>query len=282
MALRLNSSPRKKPFPSRSAVGDHPYGRRQTPAISSPKTRTKFSTSSLDISNLGLFLTIVTLIGAASATFLNPIMYVRTFLLNITPERLEAIRAGTLKEFGVSYNHESWPVFNYPKGSDLILDLVAKVERRIGETAEAEKIVFRERRRLSVHWRDCFTYYPMVMALLIFSISTQAFFRLHPFWRNASPIAPLFCLAIFHTTIMVIQLATLFANVKMHRGVDALFKKVCVTCLEDIEKTANHTLSVPMTYCMAPPTDYATIYLFTLFTNILTIFTFLDCIDSDT
>ncbi|CDI96815.1 hypothetical transcript [Echinococcus multilocularis] len=281
MALRLNSSPSRKALLPKSDFVDHPFVQRQTPTNTPPKSGAACCNSSLDISNFGLFLTIITLIGAAYATFFISIIHIRTFVLEVTSERLEAVRAGALNKFEVGIVHNSWPVYSYPKSADLILDLVTKAEMRLAETPNTAAFILGGRRRLSVHWRDCFTYYPMVMALLIFSISTQAFFRLHPFWRNASPICPLFCLAIFHTTIMIIQLAALFANVKMHRGVDALFKKVCVTCLEDIEKTINYTLAVPMTYCMAPPTDYSTIYLFTLFTSILSIFNFLDSIDSD-
>ncbi|KAL5105459.1 hypothetical protein TcWFU_004851 [Taenia crassiceps] len=201
MSLRLNPLPKKKRFLSKNTFSDNSFGQRQTPINTSLKSGKKCCTSSLDISNFSFLLTIVTLIGAASATFLIPIIHVRIFLLEVTPERLDAIRAGTLNRFEVGLMHESWPVFSYPKGADLIFELVTRVERRLGTASEADEIILRERRRLTVNWRDCFTYYPMVMALLIFSISTQAFFRLHPFWRNASPIAPLFCLSIFHTTI---------------------------------------------------------------------------------
>lgn len=144
MNLRLNTSPSKKPFRSRSAFGDHPSGQRHAPSNNSLKSDTKCWTSSLEISNFGLFLTIITLIGAASATFIIPIIFVRTILLDITPEIRDAIRAGTINDFGVRLTHKSWPVFNYPKGADLILELVAKVERRIGETSEADKILFQE------------------------------------------------------------------------------------------------------------------------------------------
>ncbi|VDM34612.1 unnamed protein product [Hydatigera taeniaeformis] len=186
---------------SRGSFGSQSKELRRTSVSVSPKGDLKCCSSFHDISNFCLFLTIVALIGAASATFLIPIVHVRTFLLDVTPTKLKAIREGTLNTFEVKLMHESWPVFNYPHGADLISNLVKNVEGLIAETSEAREIVFRERRRLSVNWRDCFTYYPIVMGLLIFSISAQVFFRLHPFWRNASPITPLFCLAIFHTSI---------------------------------------------------------------------------------
>ncbi len=80
---------------------------------------------------------------------------------------------------------------------------------------------------------------------------------------------------------VLLQLAMLFSNVKMHRGLNNLLKKISITCAHDMEVPVEVVGKMPLTFCMAPPTNFSTFFLLTLFMNMLIIFSFLDSMDSD-
>ncbi|VDD79670.1 unnamed protein product [Mesocestoides corti] len=226
-------------------------------------------------------LTLMTLTGTLVASHMIPIMQVRSYLLDKTFQTISELNRTGVTDYAPMFMQENWPVYSYAEGVDQIMDLVEKSLQQIRNDSDAQKTVMSERRRLAVYWRDCSTYYPILITLLLVSLSMHLVLRCHPMWREASLLTPYFGLIVFHCAIMILQLATLFSNVKMHRAVNKLFKNVSVTRYEEIGAGMTIPMVVPLTFCIAPPANFSTIYLLTLFTNALTIFVFLDAMDSD-
>ncbi|VDL80524.1 unnamed protein product [Schistocephalus solidus] len=205
-----------------------------------------------------------------------------------------------------AFEDKRWMIYEFPDAiDDMFVMMNRSITRLLNETARMDTLND-ERRRFMALWHVTYAVYPLIITFLIMAIALHIFIRIHPDWTENATEAPTFGemvlliaanlllmlliaglaeefdepphlqTKLFFTVLL--QLTLIFHNVHLHRRGNKLLKDLSIAFSDSLNDPVSR--KEPLTFCMAPPNNFTTCLLLSLFVNLLVIYSIMDYLDS--